>query len=38
MNITLTINFCLILKIALFLTTACDENESVLNLRWYLHR
>ena len=28
MNVTLTKNSCLILMIALFLTTACDENES----------
>ena len=28
MNITLTKNACLILLIALFLITACDENES----------
>ena len=28
MNITLTKNSCLILLIALFLITACDENES----------
>ena len=27
MNVTLTKNSCLILMIALFLTTACDENE-----------
>ena len=28
MNVTLTKNSCLILMIALFLTTACDENKS----------
>ena len=28
MNVTLTKNSCLILMIALFLTTACDKNES----------
>ena len=28
MNVTLTKNSCLILMIALFLTTSCDENES----------